>query len=1237
MKPFGIVTAASLAVLTATAVFAQNGVAPPFRFEPNEGQAPAEIKYVAIGGAGKAELTADAIVLRQAHSGLVLQFKGANAESTHPLNDLNLISNYYSARHSGHTGIHNYERVTYKNLYPGIDAVFYGSNHKLEFDFIVSPGADTNAIDLAIRGCRNIQQDKSGDLILETADGNLTLSTPRVYQYLSSGRKAVEGHLVLKTASEVGFVAEDYDRSQPLVIDPTLTLSTYTSHDNTTEYPNVIRYDDGGNLYLTFFGDISCCFTDVRVQKISRDGSPGYITDFGIDNAEDWFVMDLAVDSSRNVYAVGKISSTRPNTPGPLPAKNAIQPLPGGNGDGFAFKLDATGAVVFSTYLGGSDPDTATSIAIDPLQTSIYILLTSNSNNTPATSIKRMSADGRSIISSTPANGVFAKLRLDPAGNMYLGGIVQSYAPDNGLIKLNAGGNVLWRWKGSVTDFALDSNDNTYVLRTDSSSSLQYLDKLDTNGNLVATSNALPGYAFASPAVDPAGNVYVTGATSAPNLTVPQTPVINSFQQQPNNSLLALKLSPDLKNYLYSTFINGSTRNGPNGPVSGSAARGTSLAIDGASRAYVGGRTNALDFPTTNGSKDPDPGAEFYVPIALVLDPGVPDTTPRYSVLEQNYFAIQYSGDWYGNNSQNDSGGSAVLAEGAGATASLSFTGSGTVRWFGCKDGWAGIARVTADGNAQTVDTYSATTSCNAPIWSTTVGSGSHTITIAVTGTRNPAAQAPWIWVDKFEITSAGDIAIGPGNGGSGGAPSFNIDVAPALSALTQGGSTTYNVVIGAFNGFNGTVTLGVSGLPSGATAAFNPPTINGAGSSTLTVNATSAASTGAFVLNISGTSGSLSDSEAVSLRVNPGSTTTWTRVEQNDAAIRYSGDWYGNSNSNESGGSASLTLSGSATFSFSGTGARWVGFSDAWSGIANVYVDGALKGSIDTYSNTTKYQVLQYTITGLASGSHTLTIQATGQHNSAAASAWVWVDAFDSTSGGGGGGGNPDFSLTVTPGSANVNRGGSTTYTVSVTPSNGFGGTVSLSAAGFGSGASGSFNPPSIPGSGSSTFTVTATSTAQTGAFPLTITASGGGVTHTATTTLNVNSAGGTPNWTRIEQTNAAVQYAGQWYSNTSAGESGGNAYLALSGSATLSFSGTAVRWIGFSDAWSGIANVYIDGVLKTSVDTYSAGTKYQAVQYTITGLAPGNHTIRIEATGQRDSSANSAWVWVDGFDVAN
>jgi hypothetical protein len=133
---------------------------------------------------------------------------------------------------------------------------------------------------------------------------------------------------------------------------------------------------------------------------------------------------------------------------------------------------------------------------------------------------------------------------------------------------------------------------------------------------------------------------------------------------------------------------------------------------------------------------------------------------------------------------------------------------------------------------------------------------------------------------------------------------------------------------------------------------------------------------------------------------VNPAGTgTTWTRVEQNNPAIAYSGDWFTNTNPNHSGGSATLTLSNSATFTFSGTAVRWIGLADIWSGLANVYIDGVLKATVDTYSTVTRYQVIQYTITGLAPGTHTLTISATGRQNSAAASAWIWIDALESGS----------------------------------------------------------------------------------------------------------------------------------------------------------------------------------------------------------------------------------------------
>ena len=126
------------------------------------------------------------------------------------------------------------------------------------------------------------------------------------------------------------------------------------------------------------------------------------------------------------------------------------------------------------------------------------------------------------------------------------------------------------------------------------------------------------------------------------------------------------------------------------------------------------------------------------------------------------------------------------------------------------------------------------------------------------------------------------------------------------------------------------------------------------------------------------------------------------------------------------------------------------------------------------------------------------------------------------------------------------------------------------------------------------------------------------------------------TGTFTRVEQNSSAVTYTGTWNTNNGAFNSGGSAVLALErGSrATFIFTGTAVKWIGYNDAWSGIANVYIDGMLQGQVDTYSASGQAKVVNYTITGLTAGTHTITIEVTGTKGASAQSAWIWVDAFD---
>src|SRR5205814_4345295 len=101
------------------------------------------------------------------------------------------------------------------------------------------------------------------------------------------------------------------------------------------------------------------------------------------------------------------------------------------------------------------------------------------------------------------------------------------------------------------------------------------------------------------------------------------------------------------------------------------------------------------------------------------------------------------------------------------------------------------------------------------------------------------------------------------------------------------------------------------------------------------------------------------------------------------------------------SGGSAGGAMdSGSrASMSFTGTGVSLILYRDEWSGIANVYLDGALKAAVDPYASPFQPQATAYTLSGLSAGTHTVVVEATQTHNPSSGGSWVWVDAFELTS----------------------------------------------------------------------------------------------------------------------------------------------------------------------------------------------------------------------------------------------
>ncbi len=116
-----------------------------------------------------------------------------------------------------HTHIPTYAQVKYDQIYPGIDLIYYGRQHQLEYDFIIEPGADPQAIHLAFRGAKSLRLDK-GQLVLVTATGEASLYKPLLYQKIEGEKHVITGGYVRQGPQQVGFQIEDYNPAYPLVI-----------------------------------------------------------------------------------------------------------------------------------------------------------------------------------------------------------------------------------------------------------------------------------------------------------------------------------------------------------------------------------------------------------------------------------------------------------------------------------------------------------------------------------------------------------------------------------------------------------------------------------------------------------------------------------------------------------------------------------------------------------------------------------------------------------------------------------------------------------------------------------------------------------------------------------------------------------------------------------------------------------------------------------------------------------
>jgi hypothetical protein len=200
-------------------------------FEENRGQAHSDARFLSRGAGYSLAFTPQGSHVALNQSGKRVSFTttltGANSDPTIRGEEKQAgMSNYFHGVRSI-TNIPAYGRVRYSSVYPGIDLVYYGNQRELEYDFVVRPGGDSNAIALRFDGIQGLALDEQGDLLVQVHGASVVQKKPLVYQEYRGVRKTIDGQYRLITANTVGFDIGRYDRSETLVIDPILSYSTF--------------------------------------------------------------------------------------------------------------------------------------------------------------------------------------------------------------------------------------------------------------------------------------------------------------------------------------------------------------------------------------------------------------------------------------------------------------------------------------------------------------------------------------------------------------------------------------------------------------------------------------------------------------------------------------------------------------------------------------------------------------------------------------------------------------------------------------------------------------------------------------------------------------------------------------------------------------------------------------------------------------------------------------------------
>jgi len=564
-------------------------------FERNDGQFDSRVKFLSRHPGYNLALTGDEAVMQfttpKSSSSIRMKFLGHRRNmKVEGVERMATSTNYLRGGSRQKTNVPSFKRVLYSDVYRGIDVEYHGDGRLLEYDFIVKPGANPDAIRIGFSGVRYKSIDSSGDLILNADGPPLVQRKPRVYQNIDGQEKIVEAAYVL-TQGHVSFKVGAYDKTRPLVIDPVLLYSTFFGGSG-SEIAYGLAVDGQGAMYVagvTNSGDFPLAAgvqgtygggtSDAFVFKLDPTGTQlvysTFIGGIGADEAH-----AIAVDAGGSAYITGYTQSNN------FPIVNGFQKGRGGGQDAYFLKLNASGtAIDYSTFLGGSQDDRGFALALDA-GNNAYITGTTGSANFPLLN----------PFQSSNAGG-FADAfvtKIGPAGNIIYSTFVGGVGNDNplGIAVDGNGAAYVTGWTTSV-NFPLA---NPFQARfggtvTPIGPDDVFVFKLNPAGRALEYSTYVGGTASDEGtriAVDSAGSAYVTGFSSSVNFPV-QRPYQATLNGLTSTDAFVLKLAPDGASLVYSTYFGGFQQES-----------GSGIAVDSAGAVYITGFTTSFDLPTAN-------------------------------------------------------------------------------------------------------------------------------------------------------------------------------------------------------------------------------------------------------------------------------------------------------------------------------------------------------------------------------------------------------------------------------------------------------------------------------------------------------------------------------------------------------------------------------------------------------------------------------------------------------------